>query len=704
MPHYPCAASRSSYAPTRPMTVSRFNVTETLVNQVNALRATLEYHNYRYYVLDKPEISDAEYDALFRQLQTLEDAHPHLISSTSPTHRVGGSVAQGFEPVSHSTPMLSLNNAFSEEEVAAFDQRVKTGLQVDEVEYAVEPKFDGLAISLTYENGVFISGATRGDGHTGEDVSTNLRTVRAIPLRLNTDHPPTRLEIRGEVLMLRQDFESLNAKQFAQGDKPFANPRNAAAGSLRQLDSAITAQRRLHFFAYGVGYSEGWEMPATHAQVMDQLSLWHVPVTDSRQVVRALQGLMAYYHQIAQLRATLPYDIDGVVYKVNAILQQHNLGYVSRAPRFAVAHKFPAEEATTQLLRIEVQVGRTGALTPVAHLEPVSVGGVKVTHATLHNADEIERKDVKIGDWVIVRRAGDVIPEVVAVIFSRRPADVTTFVMPSSCPVCDSAVVRLPEEAIARCTGGMYCSAQRKQALWHFASRRAMNMDGLGDKLIDQLVDANLVHNPADLYALTVEQLRVLPRMGEKSARNMIQAIAQSKNTTLARLIYGLGIRHVGEQTAKDLAQQFGSLDALMDSDETSLLAVHDVGVGVSKSVLAFFSEPHNRMVIQKLVDAGVHYPDTQETQSIDVKPLLFVGKSFVLTGTLNTMSRDEARVEIEALGGKVVGSVSKKTDYVIAGDAAGNKLQQAQILNIPILDETRWLALLNGNRGEVNE
>ena len=671
---------------------------EPISSRIAALRKQLDYHNYLYYVLDAPEISDAEYDILFHQLQELERQHPELDSTLSPTHRIGGAVAQGFKPVTHSLPMLSLNNAFSEEEVAAFDQRVSEALGNAKTEYAVEPKFDGLAINLLYINGEFVSGATRGDGDTGEDVSANLRTVRAIPLRLFTERPPERLEVRGEVVMLKRDFEALNAKQLALEGKPFANPRNAAAGSLRQLNPAITAKRRLHFFAYGIGQCTGWQLPLTHAEIMNQLATWHFPVSDMRQVVTGIDGLLSFYHRTAALRAQLPFDIDGVVYKVNAIAQQQKLGFVSRAPRFALAHKFPAEEASTRLVGIEIQVGRTGALTPVAHLEPVVVGGVTVTHATLHNADEIQRKNLKIGDWVMVRRAGDVIPEIVSVVLSRRPIDAQDFVMPKQCPVCGSHVVRLPGEAIARCTGGLFCSAQRKQALWHFASRRAMYIDGLGDKLIEQLVDRGLVHDPADLYTLTVTELEVLPRMGEKSARNIVTAIAHSRQTTLARLIYALGIRHVGEQTAKDLAQQFGSLSMLMSADEPALLAIPDVGPGVACAVREFFAEVHNRTVINKLLAAGISYPTPMAGKRAGL-----TGKTFVLTGSLTGMSRDQARAAIEAYGGKVVGSVSKNTDYVVAGDAPGSKLQQAHAFNITVLDETQYLKLLERASGEFN-
>lgn len=658
--------------------------------RIAQLREQIEQHNHRYYVLDDPVISDAEYDRLFRELQALETQHPELISSDTPTLRVGGSPLKAFNEVQHRTPMLSLNNAFSEEEVRAFDARIRESLGLDEVEYAVEPKFDGLAITLTYRDGVFVQGATRGDGSVGEDVTENLRTVHDIPLRLT--EPIAELEVRGEVLMFNRDFALLNEAQRARGEKEFVNPRNAAAGSLRQLDSRITASRRLSFFAYGVGRCEGMDLPDEHHQQMALLQRLGVAVADQRRVVRGVAGLLDFFAYIGQLRAELPFAIDGVVYKVNDTLLQQQLGFVSRAPRFAIAHKFPAEEASTTLLDIEIQVGRTGALTPVARLAPVFVGGVTVTNATLHNEDEIRRKDVRINDVVIVRRAGDVIPEVARVVLERRTKDAREFVMPSVCPVCGSHVAKADDEAVWRCTGGLFCPAQRKQALLHFASRRAMNIDGLGDKLVEQLVEAHIVRTPADLYRLGLPAIIDLERMGEKSALNLLDAIEKSKHTTLARFIFALGIRNVGEATAKDLAQHYGSLDKLLAADEASLLQVRDVGPVVAHSLIEFLQEPHNREVMEQLRACGVTWPEHEMRVAAGL-PL--TGKTFVLTGTLPTLSRDQAKERLEALGAKVSGSVSKKTTYVVAGTEAGSKLDKAQELGLAILDEAQFLALL---------
>ena len=658
--------------------------------RIAQLRAEIEQHNYRYYVLDDPSIPDAEFDRLFRELQTLEAQHPELLAADSPTQRVGVTPLKSFAEVQHRTPMLSLNNAFSEDEVRAFDARIREALGVAEVEYAVEPKFDGLAITLSYRDGMFVQGATRGDGSMGEDVTENLRTVRTIPLRL---HKPIRdVEVRGEVLMFKRDFAKLNDAQRAKGEKEFVNPRNAAAGSLRQLDSRITASRRLSFFSYGIGFCDGAKLPNQQDQQMALLQQWGVPVAQQRSVVRGLEGLLAYYLEIGEAREQLPFDIDGVVYKVNDIAQQQQLGFVSRAPRWAIAHKFLAEEAMTTLLDIEVQVGRTGALTPVARLAPVFVGGVTVTNATLHNEDEIRRKDVRIGDTVIVRRAGDVIPEVARVVLERRPRDVREFVMPKVCPVCGSRVARLEDEAVWRCTGGLFCPAQRKQALLHFASRRAMNIEGLGDKLVEQLVDTHIVNNPAALYKLGLLAIINLERMGEKSAVNLLAAIEHSKHTTLARFIFALGIRNVGEATAKDLAQHFGSLDNLLAADVESLQQVHDVGPVVAQSIADFLAEAHNREVIEQLRACGVHWA---EQQPLAATALPFSGKTFVLTGTLAALSREEAKEKLEALGAKVSGSVSKKTDYVVAGVEAGSKLDKAQELGVAVLDEQQFLALL---------
>ena len=664
--------------------------------QARKLRAQLERHNFQYYVLDQPLVSDAEYDRLFRQLQQLERECPELADPESPTQRVGGSALPEFRQVIHRTPMLSLSNAFSEEEVTAFDRRVREGLEMDGVEYLAEPKFDGLAVSLTYEQGRFTQGATRGDGYTGEDVTANLRTVKSIPLRLRGAAPPRLLEVRGEVLMYRRDFDSLNERQRANKEKEFANPRNAAAGSLRQLDSRITAARPLRFFAYAVGVIEGATVPGSHSALEDWLQTLGLPVCPERRVVHAVQGMMRYYQRLGERRAGLAYQIDGVVYKVDSVAAQQRLGYVSRAPRFAVAHKFPAEEANTEVLAIEVQVGRTGALTPVARLAPVFVGGVTVTNATLHNEDELRRKDVRVGDTVIVRRAGDVIPEVVAVLRDKRPKKAAEFKMPVACPVCGSAVVRLPDEAVARCSGGLICAAQRKQALLHFASRRAMDIEGLGEKLVDQLVDHDVVKTAADLYRMGAVALTGLERMAQKSAQNVLDAIERSKTTTLARFVFALGIRNVGEATAKELARHFGSLERLMQADEEALRQVPDVGPAVALSIARFFSEAHNREVIELMRARGVHWQEGAPGPAAAAK---LAGKAFVLTGTLPTMSREAAKELIEAQGGKVAGSVSGKTDYVVAGAEAGSKLDKAKQLGIAVLDEAALLQLLKGSR-----
>jgi len=666
------------------------------------LRAEIERHNHAYYVLDAPTVPDAEYDRLFRELQTLEQQYPELLTPDSPTRRVGAPPLKAFPPHVHGVPMLSLNNAFAAAEVEAFDQRVRDGLEtIAAVDYAVEPKFDGLAISLTYEDGVFARGATRGDGATGEEVTHNLRTLQDIPLRLAGGGWPALIEIRGEVLMFRADFAEMNARQRERGDKEFANPRNAAAGSLRQLDSRVTAGRPLHFFAYGVGAGAEQLDVATHGKLMDLLAAWGFPVAVERRVVQGAGGLLAYFAEIGARRQGLAYDIDGVVYKVNKLSAQARLGFVSRAPRFAIAHKFPAEEALTEVLAIDVQVGRTGAVTPVARLRPVFVGGVTVTNATLHNEDEVRRKDVRVGDTVIVRRAGDVIPEVVAIVLEKRPTrDLLgggplhpPFAMPATCPECGSTIAKGIDEAVARCSGGLYCPAQRKQALLHFAARRAMDIEGLGDKLVDQLVDAELVHSPADLFTLSVETLAGLERMGEKSAQNLVAAIAQSKQTTLARFVFALGIRNVGEATARELAKHFGSLDALLAADAEALQQVPDVGPVVAASIADFFAEAHNREVIATLRTAGVTWPEGESTPG-GRHPL--AGKTLVLTGTLPTLKREEAKVLIEAAGGKVAGSVSKKTDYVVAGEEAGSKLVSARDLGIRVIDQAELLNLLD--------
>ena len=661
------------------------------------LRGEIERHNHAYYVLDTPTIPDAEYDKLFRELQALEAEHPALATPDSPTRRVGGQSLPEFAPVRHAVPMLSIRTETDTEAsgAQAFDARVRKLLGLDEsaapVEYAAELKFDGLAISLRYEHGVLVQAATRGDGETGEDVTQNIRTVHRIPLHLRGAPPPL-LEIRGEVFMSRPDFERYNERQRAAGRATLVNPRNGAAGSIRQLDPKLAAERPLSFFAYGLGEHRGWTLPATHSGVLDAFVNMGVPVCEHRAVARGGEDLAAFHQRILAMRDELPFDIDGVVYKVNDLALQARLGFVSREPRWAVAHKYLPEEALTTVEAIGVQVGRTGAITPVARLAPVFVGGVTVTNATLHNEDEVRRKDVRIGDTVIVRRAGDVIPEVVGVVADRRPILAPEFVMPKTCPICGSTIERPEDEAVARCTGGLYCPAQRKQALLHFAGRRAMDIEGLGEKLVDQLVDAGIVKTPADIYALGLEQLAELDRMGEKSANNLLAAIEKSKRTTLARFIFALGIRNVGEATAKDLARHFGNLDALLAADEARLQQVPDVGPVVAASIARFFAEPHNGGVIAQLRAGGVTWPTVEPGAALASG---ITGKTFVLTGTLPSLTREEAKEMIEAGGGKITGSVSKKTDYVVAGSDAGTKLDKAQQLGITILDQSQLMELL---------
>ncbi len=666
--------------------------------RVAELREALVLHNNAYYVNDAPTISDAEYDALFRELQQLEAQYPDLRSIESPTQRVGGAVLDAFDKVTHRVPMLSLSNAFDTSDIIAFDKRIRDDLGVsDELTYAVEVKFDGLAMSLRYEHGILVQAATRGDGQVGENVTANVRTIRAIPLKLSGKNIPEVLEVRGEVLMRREDFAKLNQTQMERGDKLFANPRNAAAGSLRQLDSSITAQRTLSFFAYGVGEVIGDFVQKDFSQTSEQLREWGLPIYTRDNTVVGVEGLLEFYERILNTRDGLPFDIDGVVYKVNDVALQDELGFVSRSPRWAIAHKFPAQEMTTTVLDINVQVGRTGAITPVARLTPVFVGGVMVSNATLHNEDEVRRKDVRIGDTVVVRRAGDVIPEVVMSIIEKRPDDAREFVMPTRCPECDSVIHREEGEAAARCTGGLICPAQVKQSLMHFAQRRAINMDGLGDKLIEQLVDVGMVKTPDDLYRLTVEQLSGLERMGEKSARNVVDAITASKQTTLAKFIYALGIRHVGEATAKSLAMYFGSLDKVMHASVEKLCEVADVGPVVAESAHDFFADPRHQAVINALIECGVSWDDVVIHRAVEG---VFVGKTVVLTGTLPTFGRDDTKAMLEAAGAKVSGSVSAKTDYVVAGDAAGSKLEKAEKLGVKILDEAAMLQLLNANNG----
>ncbi len=668
-----------------------------------ALRELLHAHAHRYYVLDDPSIPDSEYDKLFAELQAIEAAHPELLTPDSPTQRVLGKVLDGFTPVRHAVPMLSIRTETDTEAsgAEAFDARIRRELGLTEtdppVAYAAELKFDGLAINLRYEHGVLVTAATRGDGEQGEDVTQNIRTVGQIPLKLQGVAPEV-LEVRGEVYMRRDDFEALNERQREKGEKTFVNPRNAAAGAVRQLDPAIAAQRPLSFFAYGLGEVQGWEVPATHSAMLDALQAMGMPVCEHRTVALGAtgpDGLVAFHQRMGALRDSLPFDIDGIVYKVDSRALQERLGFVSREPRWAVAHKYPAQEQLTQVDGIDIQVGRTGKLTPVARLKPVFVGGVTVTNATLHNLFELRRKRVRIGDTVIVRRAGDVIPEVVGVVAGERPAYVPNFRMPVHCPVCGSTVVRERGEVDHRCTGGLFCAAQRKQALLHFAQRRAVEIEGLGDKLVDQLVDGGLVRTLPDLYKLGVMKLAALDRMADKSAQNIVAALEKSKQTTLPRFLFGLGIRHVGEATAKDLARHFGQIDRIMDAPEEQLLAVRDVGPVVARSIRTFFDQPHNREVVEQLRAAGVTWTEHEPSAAADAASLPLFGKTLVLTGTLPTLSREEAKALIEEAGGKVAGSVSKKTHYVVAGEEAGSKLEKAQTLGVPILDEAGLQALL---------
>lgn len=662
----------------------------TAQQRLDKLRQQIEHHNYRYYVLDDPEITDAEYDRLMRELLALEAGHPQLVTPDSPSQRVGAAPLSEFAEIRHSVPMLSLANAFNLEDMEAFDRRVQERLKIDKVAYAAETKLDGLAISLRYEHGRLVQGATRGDGATGEDVTLNVRTIAAVPLRLRAGFP-RRLEVRGEVYMSKQGFRALNQIQEQTGAKLFANPRNAAAGSLRQLDPGITARRPLLFFAHGVGEYDGGAMPERHDRLLQQLQDFGLPVAPQTRVVEGLAGCREYYDDIGAGRERLPYEIDGVVFKVNSLRQQAQLGFVSRAPRWAIAWKYPPPEVTTRIMDIEIQVGRTGALTPVARLQPVAVGGVTVTNATLHNEDEIQRKDIRIGDEVIVHRAGDVIPEVVRVMVERRPKDARVFHMPRTCPVCHSRVERLEGEAVARCTAGLFCPAQRIQTILHFASRRAMDIEGLGDRLVEQLVEKTLVHNVADLYALSGEQLAELERMGEKSAAKVMAAISKSKNTSLPRFLYALGIREVGEATALALARHFGKLEDLMHAPAETLEQVPDVGPVVARHVHGFFAEPHNRKVLEQLHQAGIRWPPMATAAHL---PL--TGKTFVLTGSLESMTRDEAKERLATLGAKVSGSVSAKTDYVVVGADPGSKLDQAKKLKIAVMEEPEFVDFLS--------
>ena len=668
-------------------------MSEQLDQRYAWLKEQIAQFDQAYYLNDSPLISDAQYDELFRELQAIEKNHPEWITIDSPTQKVSGSANQVFSEVVHGSPMLSLNNALTETELIAFDKRCRESLESSSVEYACELKFDGLAISLLYENSFLVRAATRGDGAVGENVTDNIKTISQIPQRLIGTNLPQRIEIRGEVFMTHENFRQLNEDQRNLGEKEFANPRNAAAGSLRQLDSKVTAQRALSFYAYGVGelVPDLW-LPERHSDLMDQMIAMGLPVCEDRLIAYGYSELMQFFKNIESRREQLPFDIDGLVYKVNVYRLQQQLGYVSRAPRFAIAHKFPPQEAFTRVLAIEVQVGRTGAITPVARLEPVLVGGVTLTNATLHNEDEIIRKDVRIGDTVVVRRAGDVIPEVVMVVQEKRPIDAAVFRMPTHCPICDSQIRKLPGEAIARCTGGLFCNAQKLQSIIHFAHRRAMNIDGLGEKIVEQLIAEQLIRNPSDLYRLGLNALLRLNRMGEKLASNLLIAIEESKQCSLARVIFALGIRHVGETTAKDLAKHFGSLSAFIFADDKALLKVRDVGPVVAESIRDFLSQEHNIEVIEQLMACGIN---PIEKVSEEIKVTAFIGKTVVITGTLATLSRDQAKELLERAGAKVSGSVSSKTDFLLAGTDAGSKLDKAQTLGITIIDESEFLKLL---------
>ena len=664
----------------------------SLQQQIDTLRQDLRRYEYEYHVLDNPTIPDAEYDRLFHQLKALEAAHPELITADSPTQRVGAKPLSGFAQIRHEIPMLSLDNAFSDEEFYAFVKRIEDRLirLPEPLTFCCEPKLDGLAVSILYVNGVLTQAATRGDGTTGEDITANIRTIRNIPLQLLMDNPPTRLEVRGEVFMPHAGFERLNQQALEKGEKTFANPRNAAAGSLRQLDPKITSKRPLVLNAYGIGIAEGVDLPNTHYDRLQWLKSTGIPVNPEIRLCNGTDEVLDFYRDIQNKRSSLGYDIDGTVLKINDISLQEKLGFISKAPRWAIAYKFPAQEELTRLNDVEFQVGRTGAITPVAKLEPVFVAGVTVSNATLHNGDEIERLDIAIGDTVVIRRAGDVIPQIIGVLHDRRPADARPIVFPETCPVCDSAIVRIEGEAVARCTGGLFCAAQRKEALKHFVSRKAMDIDGVGGKLIEQLVDRELVHTPADLFKLDLTTLTRLERMGTKSAENALASLEKAKNTTLARFIFALGIREVGEATALNLANHFKTLEALQNADLEALQQVPDVGEVVANRILAFWHEPHNVAVVNDLIAQGVHW-ETVETK--EVTENRFKGKTVVLTGTLTQMGRNEAKALLQEMGAKVSGSVSAKTDFVIAGDAAGSKLTKAQELGVTILTEEEFLA-----------
>ena len=669
-----------------------------IFEQISQLRAQLEEHNHNYYVLDAPSIPDAEYDRLMRELSTLEQANPEFQSPDSPTQKVGGAALDKFEQVTHQVPMLSLDNAFSEEEFAAFNRRIKERLMDNkELTFCCEPKLDGLAVSIIYRDGVLVQAATRGDGMVGENITQNVKTIRNVPLKLRGDDFPAELEVRGEVFMDSAGFVKLNSEAEKRGDKVFVNPRNAAAGSLRQLDSKVTAKRPLMFYAYSTGLVADGQLPEDHYQQLAKLTDWGLPLCPETKLVEGQQAALDYYQDILTRRSSLAYEIDGVVIKFNDKKNQVRLGFVARAPRWAIAFKFPAQEEITQLLDVEFQVGRTGAITPVARLEPVFVGGVTVSNATLHNGDEIARLGVKIGDTVIIRRAGDVIPQITQVVLERRPDDAKDIEFPATCPICDSHVERIEGEAVARCTGGLVCQAQRKQAIKHFASRKALDVDGLGDKIVDQLVDRELIKTPADLFILKQGHFESLERMGPKSAKNLVNALQDAKQTTLAKFLYSLGIREVGEATAQNLANHFLTLEKITQASVDALTEVSDVGEIVAKHVRGFFSEEHNMAVVNALVEQGSHWPELT-APSADAQPL--AGLTYVLTGTLSELNRNDAKARLQALGAKVSGSVSAKTDALIAGEKAGSKLTKAQDLGIDVLTEADLIALLSEHNG----
>jgi len=667
-----------------------------IIEKVRSLSEQLNYHNIRYYAHDDPEIPDAEYDRLLKELQTLEKEYPQLINDESPTQRVGSSPLTEFGQVTHSIPMLSLANAMDEQELREFDKRVRQALAVDQVTYAAEPKLDGLAVSLRYEKGKLVKAATRGDGHVGEDITQNIRTIKSIPLHLLGREIPRVLEVRGEVFMPKKGFEALNKKVITEGGKVFANPRNAAAGSLRQLDSSVTAKRPLEMICYGIGEVIDGDIPDLYSEIINDLQKLGLRVSPERAVLNGVEECLQYYADLSSKRESLPYEIDGIVFKVDRIEDQKKLGFVSRAPRWAIAQKFPAQEEMTSLKSVDFQVGRTGAITPVARLEPVVVGGVTVSNASLHNMDEIERLDIRIGDTVILRRAGDVIPQIVSVVMSRRPSAARKIKQPLHCPVCGSDVTKPDGQVALRCSGGLYCAAQRKEAIKHFASRKAMDIEGLGDKLVEQLVNEELIHDPADLFILKTDQLSSLERMGEKSAGNLVLALQDSKKTTLQKFIYSLGIREVGEATARALSQHLGTLDAIMGADEDRLIEIPDIGPIVAANIVSFFKQKHNIDVVKKLIKYGVHW-EHQPVSQTDAGPL--DGMIFVITGTLSEMTRADAKEALLRRGAKVTGSISKKTNYLLVGGSPGSKADKARDLGVPVLDEKEFLALIEKNQ-----